>query len=107
MLDGEGSAVHQIPSQQQDLGQYKQYQKHGKNGAPAQTLADSCNGAFTGHLSDQDTGNRQDQSAGQNRWKSKVQRFDNGVLMAHLALDFLIAACNYDGIVNVGAHLNG
>ena len=48
-----------------------------------------------------------DGPGGEYRGERQVQRFDHGLSPRHLIFQLLVAAGDYDGIINVGAHLDG
>ena len=105
--DIEPGLFHNQIAQQQNLGQHKHNKDDGNQGSPAQVLADAHDGGLRGDPADQEPGGGQDAPRGEHRGEGQIQRLDDRLPPGHSPLQFVVPGGNNDGVVDVGAHLNG
>ena len=106
-LDIEPGPLHDLVPQVQDLRQDEHDQEHGDQRPPAQALADAHDGGLRGDPADQEPGGRQNAPGGEHRGKGQVQRLDDGLPPGHLLFQLAVPGGDDDGVIDVGAHLDG
>ena len=106
-LHGKAGALHNGVTDEQNLGQHRQHQQNGDDGAAAQAVADGGNDRVGGHAADQHTGYRQNGARRKDGGECFVEGRHNGLARRHLLFQVAVVAGNDDGVVDVGAHLDG
>ena len=94
-------------AQHQNLGQHRQNQHNGDDGAPAQAVADGGDDGVGGHHGNQAAGSSQNGAGGEDGGEGGVQRLNNGLPGRILLFQLRIVAGDNNGVVDVSAHLNG
>ena len=106
-LDPEAGPLDDGVPQNQSGRQHKQHQNQGNQGASTQAATHNADNRIGGNTANQERGGDHNATGGQNRGERLIDGLDNGLFMGHMVFQLLVVIGDDDGIVDIGAHLDG